>query len=836
MYANKKSKSRRSSKKLRGFPTEQGLRDLAEMYVDLCSKLQPSLVQQGILPKPGKMSVDAFVDVFTRTFTSGQFQHPIAVLPADSGLRFALAYVRYSDASSNPRSLAQQLKNVMEWASRNGYVILPEAVFADAAVTGSNTNRTGYCIARLAIQQVPQYHCFCVDELGRANRDLIESLTLGKKIVYWDKRFVGATDNLDSENPYWDEGLKTAASRQEGFLKELASKVMRGMSDGFSRGGVMGEPILGIKIEKQRDANGEYIITSKNKVKTEAVVDEEMAVVIRRIFEIYAYEHRSPQAIAIGLNTGEIVIDSPAVKREWNPSTIQQMLKNPKYRGEYIWNKTSSKVDPDTSIRKKVKLPESEWIRIEREDLRIVSDELWEAAERRRELVSRDVSGKGMHQSRSEAYPTTLLNLYCGCCDEPLQKYRSGKYPAVYCPMGKQSRQGCSLKTSKTVFIIEESVTARLRQLLIEETDYDRMLEDANAFIAEEAAKPPADLSRLDKDLKNNAAKIEKLKQKLKGNDVDQFGTLLELLQHHETERQQLLADRDLAKRSSSRPDPIDRESFMQLVENLRELLRDDVRASAAVLAKVCGPIRCFQGEKASKGHKWIGKLEFDPTPIMLDVARETGCPTTTTLEFLCGRSWTKLPPIELSIEEIAVERRIAEKAKQMHAAGSTVEAISRALNADQETVNAALELEDWEVVRYLPPRDTSDRKAPPNSINEKLTAEVVTLYDQEGKSFEAIAKKLRISNARAQRLYDAHNQQDAIKLAETGEKRKPRIPLRKCDDTHAEISRLLQETKLSLREIGRRTGVDKWTVRSNRDRLLAEGKHVPLRRGEKRP
>jgi hypothetical protein len=50
-----------------------------------------------------------------------------------------LAYLRFSDENSNPRSLDQQLLNVLNRARRDGVFVPWQYVLADAAVSGKQT-------------------------------------------------------------------------------------------------------------------------------------------------------------------------------------------------------------------------------------------------------------------------------------------------------------------------------------------------------------------------------------------------------------------------------------------------------------------------------------------------------------------------------------------------------------------------------------------------------------------------------------------------------------------------------------------------------------------------
>jgi site-specific DNA recombinase len=96
------------------------------------------------------------------------------------------------------------------------------------------------------------------------------------------------------------------------------------------------------------------------------------------------------RAIAGMLNKRKVPSPGSTWKREtrratgWICSTIRVILRNPIYKGELIWNRYQWTKDPDTGKRNCKLRPESEWIRHHFEELRIVSDDLWEQVHRRR--------------------------------------------------------------------------------------------------------------------------------------------------------------------------------------------------------------------------------------------------------------------------------------------------------------------------------------------------------------------------------------------------------------------------------------------------------------------
>jgi hypothetical protein len=91
-------------------------------------------VKAGVLPPASDSEAPTRLAAAFRERFQGDRQ--IAV-DANMLLRLAkaIAYLRYSDENSNPRSLAQQLDNILERARRDGKFIPWEFVCADAAVT-----------------------------------------------------------------------------------------------------------------------------------------------------------------------------------------------------------------------------------------------------------------------------------------------------------------------------------------------------------------------------------------------------------------------------------------------------------------------------------------------------------------------------------------------------------------------------------------------------------------------------------------------------------------------------------------------------------------------------
>jgi site-specific DNA recombinase len=117
-------------------------------------------------------------------------------------------------------------------------------------------------------------------------------------------------------------------------------------------------------------------------------VDRGEAFIVQEIFGRFA-DGMSARTIAADLNARRI----PSPGSSWNRTTrpasgwmgaaIRVIVRNERYRGVIHWNTSEWRKDPDTGKRLRVMRPKSDWISHTDESLRIVSDALFERAQRR---------------------------------------------------------------------------------------------------------------------------------------------------------------------------------------------------------------------------------------------------------------------------------------------------------------------------------------------------------------------------------------------------------------------------------------------------------------------
>ena len=111
-------------------------------------------------------------------------------------------------------------------------------------------------------------------------------------------------------------------------------------------------------------------------------VNETEAAVVRRIFAL-AGMGEGVRSIAKRLNGEGLTAPRPQQgrSRSWAPSSVWEVLHREMYRGRRVWNKTRKR--DSWGQQRQADRPASDWLAVEDESLRIVSDAQWHAAHHR---------------------------------------------------------------------------------------------------------------------------------------------------------------------------------------------------------------------------------------------------------------------------------------------------------------------------------------------------------------------------------------------------------------------------------------------------------------------
>jgi site-specific DNA recombinase len=374
----------------------------------------------------------------------------------------ALIYSRFSTDKQRETSVDDQVRVCRARAETEGLDVV--ATYADEGISGSTPvdSRPGGAHL-LADALAGRFDVLIVEGLDRLSRDQVEQERIIRRLEHRGLRIIGVADAYDSQMGARKIMRGVRGMINELYLDDLRHKTHRGQTGQFDRGYVVGGKSYGYDLVKT-EAGSRYQVNGNE------------AAHVRWMFERYA-EGASVQSIAYDLNRRSV----PAPRGgTWAVSAIfgspnkgSGILNNELYVGRYVWNRSQWLKDPDTGKRQRVDRPESEWMRADMPELRIIDDGIWRIVRERMD-GPRLLGGRG-----KGAKPRSLFGglLHCANCGSPVIAINGTQY-------------GCSWRKDRGPAVCEgvtaprDKLDARLISLLREELLTPGALADLERYIA----------------------------------------------------------------------------------------------------------------------------------------------------------------------------------------------------------------------------------------------------------------------------------------------------------------------------------------------------------------
>jgi len=275
----------------------------------------------------------------------------------------AAIYARFSTDLQNERSTEDQIDYCMTYARREGYRVV--ATYEDKAKSGASLHGRDDVQRMLRDALDGAFQVIIVENLDRLSRSMHDLSGIYDRLTFAGVDIISVSDGKANTVQVGLRGLVGQL-----FREDNVQKVRRGMTGLVKQGLSAGGKAYGYRPDPAN--RGRPII-----------VDEE-AEIVERIFRDY-HSGMSAKQICRRLN-GECV--KPPRGKLWAPSALigsevrgSGMLRNPIYVGRIVWNKVRMMKDPDTGKRISRPNPPDEWQTAEAPNLRIISDELFEAVQ-----------------------------------------------------------------------------------------------------------------------------------------------------------------------------------------------------------------------------------------------------------------------------------------------------------------------------------------------------------------------------------------------------------------------------------------------------------------------
>jgi DNA invertase Pin-like site-specific DNA recombinase len=307
----------------------------------------------------------------------------------------AAIYARYSSDLQRPASIDDQVRRCREELARRGWQEV--AVLSDSEIPGTVTQRRPGYQQLLASAKAREFDVVVADELGRLSRDDEERAGLRKRLKFWGVQ-LRTLDGIDTVASPESAGpmMLVKGLVNEAEIEANAHRSRRGLEGrvlaGHHAGGApYGYRTRAVHADKPGDPAGTGRVTGY-----EYLIHDAEAEVIVRIFQLYA-DGMSTRQIASLLNAEGILSpgarwkDRQGVGRTWShgaihgdPTRGMGILNQEKYIGRLVWNRSTWPRDPDRDAKQvRRELPVGKWVVREAPELRIVPQELWDAAKAR---------------------------------------------------------------------------------------------------------------------------------------------------------------------------------------------------------------------------------------------------------------------------------------------------------------------------------------------------------------------------------------------------------------------------------------------------------------------
>ena len=391
-----------------------------------------------------------------------------------SGPTRVAIYTRFSSDLQRPTSPEDQERECRDAAAQYGWTVLDQFIRSDRAVSGQSLlGRDGLDqLVKLAEQPDCPFDGILIDDTSRFGRNLSDTLPLSDRLKFANVFLYFVNRRLDSRDPNFRTLFIAYGQQDEQYSLGVGEKVHRGQKgralDGcIGNGRVYGFTNVPIEDPILKGSWGRPVVKSVTLVK-----NPEEAAVILRIFDMYI-TGLGPLSIARKLNDEGVL--SPLhghglLRRVWCAGTIKKILRNEKYRGVNVWNRTKIVHNPTTQRKKQKARPESEWVRVEVPDWRIVSVEQWNAAVRENQSRKESAWRKEGGLNRSEASRKYIFSglLRCAECGGNFSVTCAEPSRVRYGCVGHRTRGSCKNKLTIFIQLLEDQLIQRLSSSLVD--------------------------------------------------------------------------------------------------------------------------------------------------------------------------------------------------------------------------------------------------------------------------------------------------------------------------------------------------------------------------------
>ena len=396
----------------------------------------------------------------------------------------AVAYARFSSDMQRDESIDAQVRAIRYYADKYNYEII--GVYADKAKSGRSSDRPQF-LKMIADSAKGEFKAVIVHKLDRFSRDSLDTNFYERELNKNGVELVSVNEHLDTT----PEGLlmkQIIIGMNQFYSANLAREVMKGLKENaYNAKSTGGVPPLGYEVGPDM----RYIL------------NQHEAKAVQIIFSMYTD----------GFHYGEILNELNAngyhTKRgnKFTKNSLYEILRNEKYTGVFVYNKSTSMNARGKFNRHKYK-DESEIIRIENAIPQIITKEMFDLAQKKLDMNRRKT---GAYKAKTFYLLSGLLE--CGECGSSIcgetHRYRDKEYNYYVC-VGKKRNRTCSMSNIDQHFL-EDAVLTEINDILFSEENISRIAQRIFESYHNSDDKAAQEKARLDHGIQNINRKISNL-------------------------------------------------------------------------------------------------------------------------------------------------------------------------------------------------------------------------------------------------------------------------------------------------------------------------------------
>lgn len=400
------------------------------------------------------------------------------------------AYARYSSDNQREESIDAQLYEIQEYATKNDIAIVK--TYTDEAKTATTDNRPGFQ-AMIRDAKLGLFDILLIHKLDRFARNRYDSAIYKRELRKAGVKLISITERLDDspESVILESVLEGVA---EYYSKNLAREAMKGLNENARHcrhnGGL---PPLGLDVDKQT----RQYIPSRN---------ENEVATVKLIFELY------DQGLGYDRIIEELNLKGYKTKtgRSFSKNGLYEILRNEKYIGTYIYNRSVSKKDGKRNHHKSK--PEEEIIRVENAFPAIIDKELfWR--------VQAKMDKRKHAKARNKAKTNYLVSglIVCGECGAAMvgnsKTYRTkeGMVRHHFYECNRRDRKRDCTNSQIKKSLVDNFVLAELQRKIFNKDSIPILVKKINEYKIKQESKNHDELNKLHKSLDEVNTQLDNL-------------------------------------------------------------------------------------------------------------------------------------------------------------------------------------------------------------------------------------------------------------------------------------------------------------------------------------